>query len=363
MEKHVVSFKIESFRGIKNLELAGLKEINILTGDNNSGKTSVLEVINYLSGLDSLRNLAFSTTRSMRQSLRTELSWFERINYLFPIDEEKSNIKYSFCSQKGDFFITINKDNYFEMLPEREVRKMQGFRDSSAKDLSQDEMIDVENIKLDFIINNETVKTQNVSEFGSIRSEVIRKKAFDTVFITPFRHTFNDIYLTDVLNNVNLYQEMLEVLQEFDEEIIGINVDSKGKTYRKKYMILSKNHKEAIPLELYGDGMKKTILLMSAVIAAKNGILLLDEFETAIHTSAMDKIFAWILNTCMKLNVQLFITSHSKEAIEKVLKCCPNLSDSINLYTLFKKNNNTLVRTLSCDEAIEAIDKFGLEVR
>ena len=32
--------------------------------------------------------------------------------------------------------------------------------------------------------------------------------------------------------------------------------------------------------------MKKAILLMSAVIAAKDGILLLDEFETAIHTSA-----------------------------------------------------------------------------
>ena len=109
--------------------------------------------------------------------------------------------------------------------------------------------------------------------------------------------------------------------------------------------------------------MKKAILLMSAVVSAKNGILLLDEFETAIHTSAMNKIFTWIINTCIKLNVQLFITSHSKEAIEKVLKCCPDLSNNINLYTLYKKDDNTLVRTLSCKEAIEVIDKFDLEVR
>lgn len=47
--------------------------------------------------------------------------------------------------------------------------------------------------------------------------------------------------------------------------------------------------------------MKKAILLMSAVIRAKDGVLLLDEFETAIHTSAMEKTFKWILQTCKKI--------------------------------------------------------------
>ena len=40
---------------------------------------------------------------------------------------------------------------------------------------------------------------------------------------------------------------------------------------------------------------------MSAVIAAKDGILLLDEFETAIHTSAMNKTFKWIIESCKKI--------------------------------------------------------------
>lgn len=85
---------------------------------------------------------------------------------------------------------------------------------------------------------------------------------------------------------------------------------------------------------MYGDGMKKAILLMSAVVKAKNGILLLDEFETAIHTSAMNKTFHWILRTCRKLNVQVFLTSHSKEAIDKVLKCAPEIQDDIALSML-----------------------------
>lgn len=81
-----------------------------------------------------------------------------------------------------------------------------------------------------------------------------------------------------------MYEEMLMVLKEYDSDIISINYDneSNGPVGRGVYKILSKAHKKALPLNVYGDGMKKAILLMSAVIQAKDGILLLDEFETAI---------------------------------------------------------------------------------
>lgn len=45
MNTHISNIKIRSFRGIRNLELKDTKLINILTGDNNGGKTSVLEVM------------------------------------------------------------------------------------------------------------------------------------------------------------------------------------------------------------------------------------------------------------------------------------------------------------------------------
>ena len=37
----------------------------------------------------------------------------------------------------------------------------------------------------------------------------------------------------------------------------------------------------------------------------------------------MNKTFKWIIESCKKLNVQVFMTSHSKEEIDKVLKCSP----------------------------------------
>lgn len=45
MEVYISELDIETYRGIKNLKMENLAPINIITGDNNSGKTSVLELL------------------------------------------------------------------------------------------------------------------------------------------------------------------------------------------------------------------------------------------------------------------------------------------------------------------------------
>lgn len=57
--RHIDAIHIDSFRGIKNLHLEELAPINILTGDNNSGKTSVLEVIESLEAPGNIKKLWF----------------------------------------------------------------------------------------------------------------------------------------------------------------------------------------------------------------------------------------------------------------------------------------------------------------
>ena len=366
MNTHIKSFNIYDFRGIKNLKLNDLKGINIITGDNNSGKTSVLEVINYLSGVDSLSNLAYSTTRGVNDynQANTRFLPYERIQYLFPIDQKSPVIHYCFeMNKKID--VKIEKKKAYDILPQSEIRKLQGYTFDKIKEqitkyddsfIENTEEIEISYLK--FLLDDKLLKEEKITQYSRIK-RAESKFYINTVYVTPFKHTTNEVYLTEVLNNPKYYQEMIEVLKEFDDSIMSINADTHNLTNKKRYMILSKNHNQAIPLELYGDGMKKAILLMSAVITAQNGILLLDEFETAIHTSAMIKVFSWILRACKKLNVQIFLTSHSEEAINKLLICCPELQNDIQLYTLYKRENQTKVRTLTCKEAIELHDDLG----
>lgn len=42
---HIDEFEIGQFRGLRNLKIEGLSQINLLVGSSNSGKTSVLEAM------------------------------------------------------------------------------------------------------------------------------------------------------------------------------------------------------------------------------------------------------------------------------------------------------------------------------
>lgn len=108
-----------------------------------------------------------------------------------------------------------------------------------------------------------------------------------------------------------------------------------------------------------------TLLLMLLRVwrKSKDGILLLDEFETAIHTSAMERTFKWILETCKKLNVQIFMISHSIEAILKVLKCCLDMEKDIRMITLVETLNGIKVRNMDVAKAIKLKEQHGLELR
>ena len=71
-----------------------------------------------------------------------------------------------------------------------------------------------------------------------------------------------------------------------------------------------------MPLSTYGDGIKKVLVLANAIIGATDGILLIDEIETAIHKKYYNDIFRFIVKACHTFNVQVFITTHSIEAID-----------------------------------------------
>ena len=52
--KHLTRFDVKGFRGIRNLTLRNLSTVNLLVGDNNCGKTSVLESMMLLTNLESM---------------------------------------------------------------------------------------------------------------------------------------------------------------------------------------------------------------------------------------------------------------------------------------------------------------------
>ena len=84
---------------------------------------------------------------------------------------------------------------------------------------------------------------------------------------------------------------------------------------------------------------KKVLSLANGIIEASGGVLLIDEIDTSVHYKYYADIFGFLIKAAAKFNVQLFITTHSEEAILELLKTqnyeleTPPKNDIINVIT------------------------------
>ena len=364
MAKHIQEFTIHDYKGIHELKFNSLNSINILTGDNNCGKTSVLEL---LYTIDNPQNTGAWILCSRMCNVRTRNRlFFNGFFNMFPIDRDDKCISYTYVNMQNEpTTVTLKAAIEETQIPEKEMFRINGLmRTGTVK--KEEEFIDTTYIRLFTYKNGEQINEDMIFDFQT-RISAFRSKEtcfVHTNYVSPVEHATNALYLNEILSNPELYEQLLSILKEFDNNIINISaLKSESSPYSPEYMILTKNHQNALPLNAYGDGMKKALLLLSAIVKSRGGILLLDEFETAIHTSAMDSVFSWLLNSALKLDVQVFLTSHSKEAIEKVLKSNPTLQPHINLYTLYDYEGTNYIRMMTCQEAIHAQENLGLELR
>jgi len=68
-----------------------------------------------------------------------------------------------------------------------------------------------------------------------------------------------------------------------------------------------------LPIGTMGDGIWRLLALALALIRAAGGVLLVDEIDTGLHFTVMEKMWQLVSETAHKLNVQVFATTHSSD--------------------------------------------------
>jgi AAA15 family ATPase/GTPase len=74
--------------------------------------------------------------------------------------------------------------------------------------------------------------------------------------------------------------------------------------------------KRKIPVSYMGEGVSKLLSIILAIANAKDGIVLIDEFENGLHYSVMQKIWEGIGRAAREFNCQVIATTHSYECLE-----------------------------------------------
>ena len=141
----ISKISIKSYRGIDNLELNDLRQINILTGDNNSGKTSILEVINIFGQPDLFRSWV-NASREERPLAPSGISLYERVNDFFNVNCMKKKVEFMIETEAENIEIEMAaEDSEIQMTQKAYYNKLGYYllSESGEPELGGDNLIDV----------------------------------------------------------------------------------------------------------------------------------------------------------------------------------------------------------------------------
>lgn len=361
---------IKAYRGLKNITLQNLSRVNILVGENNTGKTSILEAIQLLRDPEVVDNvLSIAKKRQPRNIMvqSANLIPFDEFLYSFPVQGEQKDIviyatDYKLKKWHIELCGTIKKEIYDkEDLSESEQRRY---------DLYCGEDGEISVISGNFLYISENLTSENSYSFREtqLRPDVSMKETLDIkkenmsrvsiVYISPM-----DVYTNRVLN-ANFYkgirvsekETLIQLLRLFDERIIGIEI---GMLNAKPTILIELENIGLMPVSLFGDGLKKILTLASAIVKTKQGIILIDEFETGIHQRALVQVADWIASAAEERDIQIFLTTHSSEAVNALVQAQKKQQIDISAYRLEHYMGDTFVKQFRSDELLELVNKQG----
>lgn len=369
--------EIDGFRGLRLLNLDGLGRVNILVGKNNCGKTSVLEALSILCNpqkpsewLAMVRrrdfgrldeNIVQSLRWCFKQMAETEYDAFIEASCRFKCNGRFLNqltVKYTeFLGENIEVIsIPIGQDEYGDM----EFEDKEGITPCRAAKLEHSLELSQQGEDKPFFLE--------VNEKGGITPSFWeeRKKKYSVYInyelLTPYSYQLNKVQLQTFSEQL-FNDDIVELLKKFDTDIEGIRIGSFG-GQRPAIYIKHRQLGEA-PLSVFGDATRRAVLLTSTLLSLKNGgVLLIDEVEVGIHVTALANVFKWLVKAARELNVQVFVSTHSLEALDAITFSDNDLAEEdIVVFRLTQTEEKTESKRLSGDLLHRLRFERGLDVR
>jgi AAA15 family ATPase/GTPase len=333
------SLGVKNYRNLKDLQIKSLGRVNLITGKNNVGKSSLLEAISiFVSGQNVAWLFKLLEHRGERQGINTNvinnternLKTFSALFHNREIDffNEKNAIQIGLL-ENAESKTQINSNAItlsFHKYKSRFGGLHYGFY--QHKNNPNEESI---------IINKEQgEKYQNSLETLEIQTQ-------NSQMILPLEDSFNlhsyhkpqkkeniqFVNTQDFKNNSNatLWDEIiltpkedhvikaLQIIEPKLERLTFIaNPTSSG--FERIPVIKLKNKPEILPLQSMGDGLNRILTMILNLVNAENGYFMIDEFENGLHYSVQEKLWKVVFSLAFELNIQVFATTHSRDCIE-----------------------------------------------
>lgn len=346
---HLDSLKIKNFRILEDVEVKKLGHVNLIVGKNNSGKSTVLEALALLaSGFEPETVKKINLSRNINKFIP---------DYKEPFSSTLFSI-YNFISQNfKDKNTYIGSDNYFinfgYIIPNSD-KKFEGKYGYIMTD-------DLNKFKFQISSNQEFSNYKELS-FGENRKAQHLYEFIDTnvINVSHLAKIWDEIILTEA---EDLALQMLQIIEPSIKDLAFIDEDNQ----RVPYVRLQKVD-ERIPLHSMGDGIFRLLQIILKVLKAKDGFLLIDEFENGLHYSVQPEVWRLIFELAKRFNIQVFATTHSWDCIESFAKIAKEREDLDGVLfrmgrSVRKSDKGKVIATEFDEDELYNLTKDKIEVR
>lgn len=308
------SLKVQNFRGFDSLEMNNLSKINVLLGENNSGKTSILESVFLLSGMS---NPELALNVNLMRGLTINQNVLKYIFYNLDTNNKPSIL--------GEFSQNINRKIEISPIFEKNVvsRELETTTPKNAlyNTTSLTTASDMLGLEYSFFIKKgheqgKSFKTWLRFDKGGLKQSLSSTYKEDIVSKFLFSDAI-DNGLSDQLKTLFVAKKehiLNDLLNKFDNKIKALYALPNG-IYIDKEGI-----QERIPLQLMGDGIRRFLTIATTIAAnnAQNFICLIDEIENGLHYKSQELMWQTLFTLTRSANIQLFITTHSLEMLQSL---------------------------------------------
>lgn len=188
------------------------------------------------------------------------------------------------------------------------------------------------------------------------------------VFVNP--HAGEDTYtLDDLWSRTALTDDeenVIESLRIIDPNISAVSMIG-GSTERRRgvvrtAIVRSKNIHRPVPLRSFGDGVNRLFAIILSLVNAQGGLLLIDEFENGLHHSVQKDVWRAIFKISHKLDVQVFATTHSQDAVKAFQKAASESPGENSLVSLARRGDRIIPVVLS-ESDLAIANRHNMRVR
>jgi hypothetical protein len=348
----IQSLSINNFRGFNALELHGLKRINVLVGQNASGKTALLEAVFLACGGSPELALRVQAQRGLSQIFQVTL---DRASY-------ESLWKYLFHGLDQSKSISINLMG--TPTNTRSLRIAYELQESAVLPFAKD------GVESPFIVPIKFTWQGHNGEINEAQP-TITKEGLNIggtgetvpVFLFSSSAAMNAAENASRFSELDLQGKSGIVVDALRSEFpyireVSIQVVSGVPTLHATVSFSDLK----IPLGLLSGGISKLTGILLAVALKPQGIVLIDEIENGLHYDHLRTIWSSLLKICRQQNTQIFASTHSQECLNAASETIRENEDDFALIRTERGDGSCRAQAFGGRQFHSAIEQ-NIEVR